>query len=55
MKITIVNDKMFMAPDYYITRPMLISNMIISENPHLRKSPNRSDIHPIFRKCSYIR
>ena len=50
MNITTINDKMFMAYDYYITRPMpaveLKLNKIISKNPHLIKSLNRSQIHP---------
>ena len=30
-------------------------NMILSKNPHLIKSPNRSHIHPLIQKYSYIR
>ena len=51
--------KCFLAYDYYITRPMpaveLKLNMIISKNPHLIKSLNRSHVHPLIRKYSYIR
>ena len=59
MNITTINDKMFMAYDYYITRPMpaieLKLNMISSTNPHLIQSLNRSHIHPWIQKYSYIR
>ena len=59
MNITTANDKMYMIYDYYIQHPMqaveLKLNMIISKNPHLMKSLNRSHIHPLIRKCSYIR
>ena len=59
MNITTVNDNMFMAYDYYITCPMpvieLKLNMIVSKNPHLIKSLNRSHIHPLTQKYSYIR
>ena len=30
-------------------------NMMISKNPHPIKSLNRSHIHPLIRKYSYIR
>ena len=59
MNITTVNDKMYMTYDYYIKHPMsavelkLIKN--ISKNANLTKSLNRSHIHPLFRKYSYIR
>ena len=59
MNIITVNDKMYMTYGYYIKHPMpaveLKLNMIISENPHLIKSLNRSHIHPLIRKYSYIR
>ena len=59
MKTTTINDKMFMTSNYYITCPMpadeLKLNMIISKNPHLIKSLNRSHIHPIIQKYSYTR
>ena len=59
MNITTVNDKMYMTYDYYIKHPMsaveLKSNMIISKDPHLIKSINRSHIHPLIRKYSHIR
>ena len=59
MNISTVNDKMYMTYDYYILHPMpsleLRLNMIISKNPHLIKSLNRSHIHPIIRKYSHIR
>ena len=59
MSITTINDKMFMTYKYYITCPMpaveLKLNMILSENPHLIKSLNRSHIHPSIQKYSYIR
>ena len=59
MDITTNNDKIIMAHDYYITRPMpaveLKLNMIISKNPHLIKSLNRSHFRPIIRNYSYIR
>ena len=59
MNITTINDKMFMTYNYYITRPKpaveLKLNMIVSRNPHLIKSPDRSNIHPIIKKYSYIR
>ena len=52
MNITTINDKMFMDYEYYIARPMpaveLKLNMIISKNPHLIKSLNRSHIHPLI-------
>ena len=57
--ITTINSKKFMTYNYYITRLMpavdLKLNMIISKNPHLKKSLNRSNIHPLFQKYSYIR
>ena len=59
MNVTTVNDKLYMSYDYYIKHPMpaveLKLNMIIRKNPHLLKSLNRSHIHPIFQKYSYIR
>ena len=59
LNITTVNDKMFMTYNYYITCPMpaveLKLNMILSKNPHLIKSLNRSHIHPLFQKNTYIR
>ena len=59
MNIATINDKMYMTYNYYITRPMpaveLKLNMIFSKNPHLIKSLNRSHIHPIIQKYSYIR
>ena len=59
MNITTVNDKMYMTYDYYIKHPMSAVerklNMIISKNPHLIKSLNRSHIHLLIRKYSYIR
>ena len=59
MNITTVNDKMYMTYDYYIKHPMpaveLKLDMIISKNPHLIKSLNRSPIHPLIRKYSHIR
>ena len=59
MNITTINDKTFMASDYYITRPMpaveINLNMIITKNPHPIKSTNRSHIHPLIRKNAYIR
>ena len=59
MNITTVNDKMYMTYGYYIKHPLpaveLKLNMIISKNPHLIKSLNRSHIHPLIRKYSYDR
>ena len=59
MNITTIKDKMYMTYNHYITRPMpaveLKLNMIVSKNPHLIKSLNRSQIHPSIRKYSYIR
>ena len=59
MHIKTVNDKKYMTYDYYMKHPMsaveLKLNMIISKNPHLIKSLNRSHIHPLIRKYSYIR
>ena len=59
MNITTLNDKMYMTYHYYIKHPMpavdLKLNMIISKNPHLIKSLNRSHIHPLIRKYSHIR
>ena len=59
MNINTFNDKMFMTCNYYITCLMpaveLKLNMIISKNPHLIKSLNRSHIHPLIQKYSYIR
>ena len=59
MNITTVKDKRYMTYDCYITHPMsaieLKLNMIISKNPHLIKSLNRSHIHPLIRKYSHIR
>ena len=59
MNITTVNDKVYMTYEYYIEHPMpaveLKLNMVLSKNPHLIKSLNRSHIHPLIRKFSYIR
>ena len=59
MNITTVNDKMYRTYDYYIKHPLpaveLKIYMIISKNPRLIKSLNRSHIHPLIRKNSYIR
>ena len=59
MNNTTVNDKMYMSYNYYIQNPMsmveLRLHMVIAENPHLIKSLNRSHIHPLIRKYSYIR
>ena len=59
MNITTVNDKMNMSYEYHIQHPMPVVerrlNMVIAKNPHLIKSLKRSNIHPIFRKYSYIR
>ena len=59
MNVTTTNDKTYITNKFYITRPMpnveLKLNMILSKNPHLIKSPNRSHIHPLIRKYSYIR
>ena len=59
MIITTINDKMYMTYKYYIQNPMpaveLNMNMILVKNPHLIKSLNRSHIHPLTRKFSYIR
>ena len=59
MNITTVNDKMYMTYDYYIIKsmPMLERRtiFIISKNPNLVKSLNRSHIHPLIRKISHIR
>ena len=48
-----------MSKKYYIQHPMPMVkrrlNMVIAKNPHLIKSPNRSHIHPLIRKDSYIR
>ena len=56
LNITTINDKTFMAYHFYIALPMpaveLKLNMIISKNPHLIKSLNRSHIHPLIRKYS---
>ena len=52
MNITTINDKMFMAYDYYVTRPRpaveIKLNMIISKNPHPIKSTNRSHLIQYF-------
>ena len=59
MNITTIKDKMFLTYSYYITRPMpaveIKLNMISSKNRHLIKSINRSHIHPLIKKYSYIR
>ena len=59
MNITTVNDKMYMTHDKHIKHPMSAVesklNMILSKNPHLIKSLNRSHIHPFIRKYSHIR
>ena len=59
MNITTVIDKMYKTYDYYIKHPMpaveLKLNKIFTKNPNLRKSLNRSHIHPIIRKFSHIR
>ena len=59
MNITTINDKMLLTYNYYITCPMpaveLKLNMILSKNPHLIKSLNRSHIHPLIQIYSYIR
>ena len=58
MNITTINDKMFMTYNYYITCPMraveLKLNMILSKNPHFIESLNRSHLHPLIQKFSYI-
>ena len=58
MNISTVNDKIYMTYDYYIKPPMLAVelklNMIITTNPHLIRSLNRSHIHPLIRKYSHI-
>ena len=59
MNITTNIDKMYMTYDYYIKHPMsaleLRLNMIISKNPNLIKSLNRSHIHLLIRKYCHIR
>ena len=59
MKNFTINDKMYMSYIYYFqhTMPMVERRleMVIGKNPHLLKSLNRSHIHPLFRKLSYIR
>ena len=59
MNFTFVNDKKYMTYDYYIKHPMsaveLKLNLIISKNPNLFKSLNRSHIHPLIRKYSHTR
>ena len=58
MDIITINGKIFMTYNYYITCPMpaveLKLKMILSKNPHLIKSLNRSHIHPLNQKYSYI-
>ena len=57
--ITTINDKMYMSYKYYFQLPTPMVerrlNTVIGKNPHLIKSLNRSHIHPLFRKYSYIR
>ena len=59
MNITNVNDKMYMTYKYYIHHPMAMVdrrlNWVVAKNFHLIKSFNRSHIHPLIRKNSYIR
>ena len=59
MNTITINDKMFVTYNYYIICPMPAVekklNMILSKNPHLIKSLNRSHIHPLIQKNSYIR
>ena len=59
MNITTVNGEMYMSYKYYIQHPMPMVgrrlNMLIAKNPYLKKSVNRSHIHPLFRKKSHIR
>ena len=59
MNIRTVNDKMYMTYDDYIKHPMpaveLKLNMILSKNHNLKKSLNRSHIHPLIREYSHIR
>ena len=59
MNFTTNNDKMYMTYKYYIQNPLpaveLKMNMILAKKPHLIKSLNRSHIHPLIRKYSYIR
>ena len=59
MKISIVNDKMYMTYDNYFKHPMQAIesklNMLFAENPHLINSLNRSHIHPLIKKYSHIR
>ena len=59
MNIITINDERYMTYDYYIKHPMSAVerklNKIISKKPHLTKSLNRSHIHPLIRKYSYIR
>ena len=54
MNITTINDKMFMPHKYYLQHPMSMLkrrlNFIISKDPLLIKSLNRSHIHPLIRK-----
>ena len=58
MNVTTINHKMYTIYDYYIQHPMqaveLKLNMIIAKNPHLINSLNRSHVHPLNRKYSFI-
>ena len=48
-----------MTYEYFIQYPMPMVekhlNMVIAKNPHLIKSLNRSHIHPLIQKYSFIR
>ena len=50
---------MYMTYDNYIKHPMQAIewelNTIIAKNPQLINSLNRECVHPLIRKCSYIR
>ena len=59
INITTVKYKMYTSYKNYIQHPMPMVerrlNMVIAKNPHLIKSLNRSHIHPLIQKYSYIR
>ena len=58
MKIKTISDIRYMNYEYYIKQPMemieIRSNMNIANNPHLIKSFERSNNHPLIRKYNNV-
>ena len=59
MNITFISDLRNMTYEHYLQQPKSMLewklNVILAKNPQLIKSLNRSQIHPLIRKNSYIR